>query len=75
MGPTENIVETGSGSVGAAESGAVGALGTVSDGLPEVRELSGIDPALRLLVEVWGELPDTVKNQILKLADASVAVR
>ena len=34
---------------------------------------NGNDPTLRLLVEVWGELPDSVKNQILLLADDAVA--
>ena len=33
------------------------------------------DPTLRLLVEVWGELPDSVRNQILRLADESIRVR
>ena len=32
------------------------------------------DPALRLLVEVWGELPDSVRNRILRLADDAVRV-
>ena len=38
---------------------------------PDVREHSGVDPALSLLVEVWGELPGTVRGQILRLADLS----
>tara|TARA_R110002072_G_scaffold13481_3_gene57036 strand:+ start:131964 stop:132284 length:321 start_codon:yes stop_codon:yes gene_type:complete len=40
---------------------------------PDVRKLSGNDPTLRLLVEVWSELPDSVQSQILRLADVSVA--
>jgi len=28
---------------------------------------TGNDPALRLLVDVWSELPDAVKNRILKV--------
>ncbi len=31
-------------------------------------------PGRRLLVEVWGELPDSVRNRILKLADDAVRV-
>ncbi len=30
------------------------------------------DPALTLLIEVWPELWDTVKNRILRLAEATV---
>ena len=41
-------------------------------GFPDVRKLSESDPALRLLVKVWGELPDSVKNRILRLADEAV---
>ena len=33
---------------------------------------SGTDPALRLLGEVWDELPDAVKNRILRLANQSI---
>ena len=40
----------------------------------EVMAQGGIDPALRLLIEVWGELPDGVRNQIVRLADDSVRV-
>jgi len=39
-----------------------------------VRELSGNDPALRLLVEVWNDLPDSAKRQILNVAASSVVV-
>ena len=41
-------------------------------GLTEVPEYSGTDPALRLLGEVWDELPDAVKNRILRLANQSI---
>ncbi|MGZ0172044.1 MAG: hypothetical protein ACKVHE_21085 [Planctomycetales bacterium] len=50
--------------------------GAAELGVPKVPFQNGNDPALKLLVEVWGELPDSVKNQILKLAnnaDAAVS--
>ena len=59
--------------MGAAESGAVGAAdaretGAAGVAVPGAQELAGRDPALRLLAEVWGDLPDSVKNRILILA-------
>lgn len=30
------------------------------------------DPALRLLFEVWSELPERMKNHILRLADETL---
>jgi hypothetical protein len=47
------------------------AMGAEEVEFPDVREHSGVDPALSLLVEVWGELPGTVRGQILRLADLS----
>ena len=64
----EIVCETVSDSVSAAESGAVGVATTGGDGLAVFPESTGIDPALRLLVEVWEELPDSVTSQILRLA-------
>jgi hypothetical protein len=55
-------------STDAAESGAVDALPAGNDGVAEVPVQIGIDPALSVLVKVWGELPDSVKNRILRLA-------
>ena len=69
MEPTENIGESDSDIVGAACSGAVGALNTGGDGSPEVLQLSGTDPALILVIEVWEKLPNAAKSQILKIAD------
>ena len=48
---------------GAAESGAVAESGVF---------WSDCDPALRLLIEVWGELPDGVKNQVLRMVNEAV---
>ena len=56
----------------AAESGAVGAAGTMNDALTEVPVRTGNDTTLRLLVDVWTKLPDSVKNQILRLADEAI---
>lgn len=79
--PTENIVEVNGDDDGAAFSGAVGAVasGETATGaggveVPGARELVGKDAALRLLIEVWGELPDSVRNRILRLADDAVRV-
>lgn len=59
----------------AAESGAADGdeTGPGSVEFPEVPFQNRNDPALRLLVEVWDELSDSVKNRILKLANNSVA--
>ena len=46
----------------------------MNDALAEVPVRTGNDRALRLLAEVWSELPDSVKNQILRLADAAAGV-
>jgi hypothetical protein len=62
-----------SNSAGAAFSGAVGAQGTEANALADVPVHTGNDPALRMLVDVWGNLPDSAKNQILRLADDAVA--
>jgi hypothetical protein len=56
----------------AAFSGAVGAT-NASDVRSEIPFQDGGDPDLRLLVEVWAELPNSVKNQILKLVDDAAA--
>jgi hypothetical protein len=36
---------------------------------------TGNDPALRLLTEVWSELPDSVISRILRLAGEGIEVR
>lgn len=65
-----------SGAGRAAESGAVDARGcgrertAVREGDAE----AGVDPALRLLIEVWSQLPDAAKSRILRLADDALAV-
>lgn len=79
MEPTKSVVETDSESGSAAESGAVGTAdhhetGTGGVGISEVPGYVGIDPALQLLAEVWSELPDSVKNRILRLADDALCV-
>ena len=66
-------------SANAAESAVVGAAEANESGVggvdfPEVPVQTENDPALRLLVEVWGELPDSVRNRILRLADDAVRV-
>jgi hypothetical protein len=33
------------------------------------------DPALQLLVDIWSELPDAVRDQIMWLAGEAIAVR
>lgn len=78
MKPTENVNETVFDSIDAAESGAVSAGGsdeTRAEGVafPEVPFHTGNDPALRLLLEVWDEFPDSVKNQILQLVNSATA--
>ena len=40
--------------------------------LTRVVEQPEADAGLRLLTEVWGELPDSVRNRILMLADESL---
>ena len=70
--PTEYVGEVIRGLGGAAESGAVDAPAPGSDPLASVPVRSEKAPALQLLVEVWDELPDSVKNQLLKLADDAV---
>lgn len=67
--PVEPVSEVTVGAAGAAFSGAVGAAdaretGARCAGVSSVRELVGKDAALRLLVKVWGELPDSVRNRI-----------
>jgi hypothetical protein len=42
-----------------------------------VGDLAGLsenrtDPALRVLVEVWSELPDGARNRILRIADEAL---
>lgn len=64
----ENVVQVSQDDEDAAESGAVDAAIT-SDSHSEVPFQNGDDSALRLLAEVWGELSDSEKNQILKLVD------
>ena len=51
----------------AAESGAVDARRPDD----EIPDQYGNDVGLRLQIEVWPELSDTVKNRILRLADAT----
>jgi len=66
--PTENVGEVSRDATDAAESSAAGDV--------EVSEIpfqNGGDPALRLLLEAWDGLSDSVKNQILRLADDAVA--
>lgn len=72
--PTESGDEVNRDDAGAAFSGAVGAAdhhetGTGGIAVSEVPVQTGNDPALQLLAEVWGELPNAVKNRILRLAD------
>lgn len=60
------------GAVRAAESGAVDARGCDDarvSGRDDADSGAGVDPALRLLIEVWSQLPDAAKNRILTLAD------
>jgi hypothetical protein len=47
---------------------------TVAGGVrfPEVSVHAGTDSELRFLVDAWSELPDSVKNRILRLANDSV---
>ena len=71
-GPHKKFVEMNPESMGASFSSAVGASPTMNDALAEVPFQNGIDPALRLLAEVRRELPNTVKNQVLKLEDDAV---
>lgn len=70
--PIENVGEMASNFAGAAFSGAVDAPVAGGEGLAEGPRYSGIDPALRLLVDVRVKLSDSVKNQILRLADDAV---
>jgi hypothetical protein len=53
----------------AAESGAVDARGIQE----RCNGGKNSDLGLRLLIGVWDELPDSVRNRILKLADESLA--
>jgi len=65
--------KTGIDGEGAAESGAVGAAEAHSGQATGTLEAVGIDPALRLLIEVWNALPDAVKNRVLRIVDEAVS--
>ena len=66
--PQDSPEKVAARSASAAESGAVDAPGRGG----AVPGYTGTDPGLALLIEVWPELPDTVKNRILRLTDAVV---
>ena len=71
----ENVGETNRSEADAAFSGAVCAADVKGGGLTDVPFQNGTDAALGLLINVWGELPDSVRKQILRLADQSISVR
>ena len=57
------------------DAGTFGNGGTVTPGRWTVTMPRRCDPALQLLVDIWSELPDAVRDQIMWLAGEAIAVR